>query len=273
VTISWPFDPTVYAGLVGLLLGYGWLARERLDRDRRPLLFLLGVGVLWLALESPIDTIGETYLGSVHMIQHVMLGMVAPPLLLLGLSPEMAKVLLARVPGLRWATRPVVAQVLAGSIWIVWHLPPLYDLTTSNLQVHVFEHVLFIGTGLLLFWPAIEGTASTLPERMSDGWRMLYLGLATIPQDGVSLALQFSRTVFYAQYRSVPAIAAGYTPVVDQTVSGVVMMLGANFVMGAILLVVFFRWLRREEQRQQIEDAEPEQQREMEAWLARAGRH
>src|ERR1700716_3389956 len=110
MTITWPFDPTVYAGLVGLLLGYGWLARERLDRDRRPLLFLLGVATLWVALESPIDTVGEQYLGSVHMIQHVMLGMIAPPLLLLGLSPRMARLLLARVPGLRWATRPVAAQ-------------------------------------------------------------------------------------------------------------------------------------------------------------------
>jgi cytochrome c oxidase assembly factor CtaG len=270
--MTWPFDPTVYAGLVGMLLGYGWLARERLDRDRRPLLFLAGVAILWLALESPIDTIGEQYLGSVHMIQHVMLGMAAPPLLLLGLSPRMARLLLDRVPGLRWATRPVVAQVLAGSMWIAWHLPWLYDLTTSNLQVHVFEHLLFIASGLLLFWPAIEATASTLPEPMSDGWRMLYLALATIPQDGVALALQFSSTVFYAQYRTIPHLAPGYTPVVDQTVSGVVMMLGANFVMGAILLAVFFRWLGREERRQRREDAEPEQQSDMAAWLARVGR-
>lgn len=270
--ITWPFDPTVYAGLVGLLLGYGWLARERLDHDSRALFFLGGVGVLWIALESPIDTIGETYLGSVHMIQHMLLGMIAPPLLLLGLSPEMARVLVRGVPGLAWITRPVRAQVIAALVWIVWHLPWMYDLTTSNLQVHVTEHVLFILAGVVLFWPVMEGTGSTLPGgMMSDPWRMIYLGVATLPQDAVAIPLQFSNVVFYSQYASIPYVGPGYTSVVDQTVAGAIMMITANFVMAALLLTIFFRWLHRDEARQKQLDRESaaEDDANLQAWLRR----
>lgn len=273
MTLTWPFDPTVYAGLVGLLFGYAWLARGRLDHDRRPLLFLAGVGALWVALETPIDTIGELYLGSVHMLQHVILGLVAPPLLLLGLSPRMAEILARAIPGLRRLGRPVPAQVIAAAAWIGWHLPPLYDLTTANLQVHVLEHLVFIAAGVLLFWPILDSTAATLPGQLGDGWKMVYLGIATIPQDAVAIVLQFSSTVFYSQYRTIPIAAPGYTAVVDQTVAGAIMMIGANAVFGAVLLTVFFRWLRRDELRQQREDAEEEDQN-WDYWTGDgAGRH
>ncbi|MGH7869252.1 MAG: cytochrome c oxidase assembly protein [Candidatus Dormibacteraceae bacterium] len=258
MSVTWPFEPSVYIGLAGLMLGYGWLARDRLDNDRRPLWFLVGLVVLWLALETPIDTIGEEYLGSVHMIQHVLLGIVAPPLLLLGLSPAMATLLFKYVPGLSQLTRPLLAQLLAAAAWILWHLPPLYNLTTSHLQIHIGEHLMFIGVGLLLFWPVIENTAQTLAHPLSEGWKILYLGFATLPQDGVALPLQFGRSVFYAQYQSVPSLAPGYSPLIDQTLAGVFMMLGPNLVIGTILITLFFRWLRRSEQRQlELDECQP----------------
>src|SRR5215467_218502 len=124
--LSWPLDVSVYAGLLALWFGHAWLARGRnLPRINR-LAFGLGLLSLWLALETPIDTISDRYLDSVHMLQHVLLGVVAPPLLLLGLNREMAGVLV-RVPGVRAVTEPVPAQVVSALVMIVWHLPPLYD--------------------------------------------------------------------------------------------------------------------------------------------------
>src|SRR3981081_3165188 len=107
--MRWPFDPTVYAGLLALFFGHAWLARDR-DLPRvSSLYFGLGLVSLWLALETPIDVVSDHYLDSVHMFQHVLLGVVAPPLLLLGLNREMAGVLV-RVPGVRLVTRPAAAH-------------------------------------------------------------------------------------------------------------------------------------------------------------------
>src|SRR5262252_10114989 len=124
--MAWPFDPTVYAGLLALFFGHAWLARDRNLPRVGSLYFGLGLLSIWLALETPIDVIADDYLDSVHMLQHVLLGVVAPPLLLLGLNREMAGVLVARVPGLRAVTEPVAAQVLSAVVMIGWHVPALY---------------------------------------------------------------------------------------------------------------------------------------------------
>ena len=108
--MSWPFDPTVYLGLVALYFGHAWLARGVEDVQRRhSLYFGIGLLTIWVALETPIDTIADHYLDSVHMLQHVLLGFVAPPLMLLGLSPGMVA-RLVRIPGVRAITQPVPAQ-------------------------------------------------------------------------------------------------------------------------------------------------------------------
>src|SRR5437879_12504902 len=118
--MGWPFDPTVYLGLVVLYLCHAWLARDAPDfRRTHSLYFGLGLVTLWVALETPIDTISDHYLDSVHMLQHVLLGFVAPPLMLLGLSPDMARVL-SRFPFVSAITEPVAAQVLAAAVMIAW---------------------------------------------------------------------------------------------------------------------------------------------------------
>src|SRR4030081_786287 len=99
--MGWPLDPTVYLGLVVLYLGHAWLARATADFERKhSLYFGLGLLTIGVALEPPIDTIADHYLDTVHMLQHVLLGFVAPPLMLLGLSPRMAG-WLARIPFVR----------------------------------------------------------------------------------------------------------------------------------------------------------------------------
>src|SRR6267143_6806466 len=119
--MSWPFDPTVYAGLLALYLGHAWLARGSDEfRRRHSIYFGLGLITIWVALETPIDTIADHHLDSVHMLQHVLLGFVAPPLMLLGLSPGMAG-RLVRLPTVRALTEPVPAQLIAGTVMIVWH--------------------------------------------------------------------------------------------------------------------------------------------------------
>jgi len=244
--VSWPFDPTVYGGLVALGLGYAWLASSVTDKRRRHLVcFGLGLIMLWVALETPIDTISDEYLDSVHMFQHVLLGFVAPPLMLLGLSPGMVGQVL-RVPGLRATTEPVPAQVAAGLVMVVWHIPPIYDATLYSEGLHVLEHLTFIAGGLLLYWPMLDATSARASWRMSPGAKLLYMLVATIPQDGVALALIFSRVPFYEYYTHVPRLVAGLTPLIDQTLAGAVLMVLGKAAMGIAALAVFFRWFGEE---------------------------
>ena len=244
--VTWPFDITVYAGLVFLYFGHAWLARGAPDAGRRhTIYFLAGLATLWLALETPIDTISDHYLDSIHMLQHVLLGFVAPPLMLLGLSPAMVA-RLVRIPGVRMLTEPVPAQVAAAVVMVAWHLPPLYDATLYNEWLHVFEHVTFIGAGLVLFWPMLEATSAYARWQMSSGARLVYMLLATLPQDGVALALIFSRVPFYEYYTHAPRLIGGFTALIDQTIAGAVLMIFGKVTMAIAALVVFFRWFGAE---------------------------
>jgi putative membrane protein len=243
--MAWPFDPSVYAGLLTLFFGHAWLARDRDLPRSGSLLFGLGLLSIWLALETPIDVLSDHYLDSVHMLQHVLLGVVAPPLLLLGLNRDMAGVLV-RVPGVRLVTEPVAAQVLSGLVMIGWHLPPLYDATLYSEPLHVVEHVSFIAGGALFWWPVIGATRAWCRWRLSPLAQLLYLFIGTFPQDAVALALQFSRTPFYEFYAHAPRLVPGLDPVTDQTTAGGILMLfgKSSYFIGAV--VVFLRWFNAE---------------------------
>lgn len=244
--ITWPFDPTVYIGLLALFFGQAWLSRSVDDAERKHTLYMLaGVLTLWVALESPIDTISDGYLDSVHMLQHVLLGFVAPPLLLLGLSHDMAA-RLAAAPLVRAITEPVAAQVIAGVVMVAWHIPALYDATLRSETLHIFEHVTFIAAGLVLFWPVLRDTSRFSRWQMSPGAKLLYLLVATIPQDGVALALLFSRDPFYSYYTHVARLVPGLTVVIDQTLAGAVLMVLGKATMTVSGLAIFFQWFGAE---------------------------
>jgi putative membrane protein len=249
--MGWPLDPTVYAGLVLLYLGHAWLARGVGDFQRRhSLYFGLGLLTIWVALETPIDTIADHYLDSVHMLQHVLLGFVAPPLMLLGLSPGMVA-RLVRLPAVRALTEPIPAQIIAGAVMIVWHLPALYDATLYSEPVHVVEHLTFIAAGLLLYWPMLQATSAHARWQMSPGAKLLYMLLATLPQDAVALALIFSRVTFYEYYTHAPRLVASLTSVIDQTVAGAVLMIFGKATIAIAAIAVFIRWFSSEHEADQ----------------------
>ena len=243
--MSWPVDWTVYAGLLALFFGHAWLARDRGLPRIRSLYFGLGLVCVWAALETPIDTLSDHYLNSVHMLQHVLLGVIAPPLLLLGLNREMAAVV-ARVPGVRAVTEPVPAQVIAGAVMLMWHLPALYEAALYREELHIVEHLTFIGGGVVFWWPIMDATSAHSRWRLSAWGKLLYILVGTFPQDAVALVLQFSRTPFYEFYTRVPRIVRGLDPVTDQTAAGAILMgFGkVSYLVGAA--VIFVRWFNAE---------------------------
>ena len=240
--MSWPFDPTVYVGLVALFFGHAWLARRVEDAEtKHTLYFGLGLLTLWVALETPIDVISDHYLDSVHMLQHVLLGFVAPPLMLLGLSPDMAGVL-SRFPFVRAITEPIAAQVVAAAVMIAWHVPALYDATLRSESLHVVEHLTFIGAGLVLYWPVLQATSAHARWRLDPPIMLLYMLVATLPQDAIALVLLFSRQPFYEFYAHVPRLVPSLTPIIDQTIAGAVLMVLGKATFLITGLAVFFRW-------------------------------
>jgi cytochrome c oxidase assembly factor CtaG len=250
--LSWPLDPTVYVGLVGLYFGHAWLARGVDDaKPRHSFYFGLGLVTIWVALETPIDTIADHYLDSVHMFQHVLLGFVAPPLMLLGLSPRMVA-RLVRVPGVRAITEPIPAQLIAGVVMIAWHVPVLYDATLASEPLHIAEHMTFIAAGVLLYWPVLQATSAHARWQMWPGIKLLYLLVATLPQDAVALALIFSRVPFYEYYTHAPRLIASLDPLTDQTVAGAVLMTLGKLTMGICALAVLVRWFGAEHRADEV---------------------
>jgi putative membrane protein len=246
-------DITVYAGLVVLFLGHAWLAGQVTDAQRKHTLYFgLGLVVLWFALETPIDTISDYYLDSVHMVQHILLGFVAPPLMLLGLSPQMVG-RIVRMPGVRAITEPVPAQLIAGLVMIGWHIPPLYDATLYSGGLHVVEHVTFIAAGVVLYWPMLAATSAHARWQMSPGAKLLYMLVATLPQDGVALALIFSRVPFYEYYTHAPRLVASLTPLIDQTVAGAVLMVLGKATMAVAAIAVFVKWFGSEQRADRVD--------------------
>jgi putative membrane protein len=244
--LEFPLDPSVYLGLVGLLLAYAWMSRG-LELPRiRALYFGLGVAVIWLALETPLDTLGDEYLQAAHMVQHMLLVAFAPPLLLLGLSPEMAG-RLVRIPGLRALTEWLPAQAIYAAVIILWHIPPVYDAALENDLLHIVEHLSFLAAGVLFWWPLILSTSAHARRPLSDPERLLYLFVGSLPMMAVALSLQFSRTLFYQAYVDAPRVLAGITPVLDQNIAGALMMLMDMSVLAVDGLVALYRWFAREQ--------------------------
>jgi putative membrane protein len=242
VTIGWPLDPSVDLGVVALSAGYAWLASRCGTRWLNAAYFGCGLVVVWLALETPLDTLADRYLMSAHMFQHMLLIVVAPPLLLLGLSPAMAATLL-RIPGLRPLTAPVPALVLYAACMIGWHLPPLYMLGLQNQAAHIVEHLTFLAAGTLFWWPLIRATGSQATRRLEVPQMVLYLLAGMVPMMAVALPLQFSRQLFYPAYAGAPRLVPGISPIVDQTIAGAVMMLMEMAATGFEAVIVIGRWL------------------------------
>jgi putative membrane protein len=120
--------------------------------------FALGVALMFLSLVSPLD-VGADRLLSLHMLQHVFLTTIGPPLVLLGLPDALLRPIFSN-PSVFKAAKVLFHPVTTGTIFIVnmwlWHIPPVYDLAVSNLWVHVVMHFAFMGTGLLFWWPVVQ---------------------------------------------------------------------------------------------------------------------
>lgn len=220
--------------------------------------FLLGLSILWLAIGSPMDGFADALL-SVHMIEHLLLMSFVPPLLLLGYPtvpllrglPRVVTVYLIG-PLLRWPalralgrflTTPKVAWLAMNLAFLLWHVPRAYDFALEHERWHDFEHICFLGTSILFWWPLIR----PWPENSrSMGWHLLpYLVGADVVNTAISAMLAFCGRPVYTYYAAQPNIF-GVSLLSDQVLGAVIMWIIGSLVFLVPAVVITVRLLQRD---------------------------
>ena len=217
--------------------------------------FFSGILVAFFALNGPIHDLSDTYLFSVHMVQHLMLTQLMPPLLLLGLPAFALRPLTSpawvQAAG-RVLSRPPVAFAIYSLTFSAWHLQPAYDLMMRNHNMHIVTHLMFMVTAVILWWPVV----SPLPEfpRLSPAGAMGYLFLASLPMMFVAALITLADGVLYPWYTAAPRVW-GLSPLSDQKIGGLIMWIPGGMFYWLVMSVIYFRWAAREGQEDRAEEA------------------
>lgn len=243
--------PDVWLLIAILVIGYAWAVRRRRPAgvapvSRREMLwFGLGIAALWGFSDWPVHELSEDWLFSVHMTQHTVFSLVAPPLLLLG-TPRWMLSRLARpvLPLLRRLARPIPATLAFNAVVVFTHWPVWVNLSVRNEGVHFVSHVVLFGTAVVMWIPAL----SRIPElpTLAPPLRMLYLFVQSIVPTVPASFLAFAERPLYQAYVEAPR-AFGVTAVEDQQIAGAVMKIGGAALIWGVIIVVFFRWYAQTE--------------------------
>jgi len=253
---GWHTPPSVAIGLLVLGATHLWATgpgRERLGlRESRSRLaarrawWLAGLATLFLALTGPLHDLADYFSFAGHMVQHLLITLVAPPLLILGVPRGAVELALGVEPVRRGASvlvRPLVAGAIFSVVLVIWHLPELYDLTLQRHAVHIAEHLLFIVTAVIMWWPVLSPYA---PHRASPGIQMIYLFLLGLPMKAVGAVIALSDSLLYPFYAEAPRIWSFLTPALDQELGGLIMWVPGGFSFWIATTVIFFRWYAEE---------------------------
>ncbi len=258
---SWPFDPWLVGAFLCSASVYlrGWLVLQRRDPERwhlgRLAAFLGGLAALFLALASPIEPFAALLL-QVHMLQHVLLMMAAPPLFWLGAPlfpllrglPRPVRVYWVApfvfAPPLRRLcgrlTHPLTALPLFLAAAWLWHVPPLYDLALRSNGWHYVQHLCFLGTALLFWYPVVRPYPAR--PRWSSWLLFPVLIVADVSNTALAALLTFSERVLYPYYLTVPRVG-GFSPLEDQSAAGVLMWVPGSVVFLLPLFGISLRML------------------------------
>lgn len=245
---DWTWRPYVGAWILVALVvaGYGWLRRRhpagpgRDAGSTRTASFAAAVACLWLALDWPVGALAG-YLASAHMVQFLLVGLIAPPLFLHAVPAGAWEAWAADGPGrlARFLTHPLVALVIFNGVVVLTHWPVVVDGLMGSQAGSFVIDMAWIGAGTAFWWPVV----APLPERPGFGYlpKIGYLIAATITTAAPFLFLTFSELPVYATYELAPPIE-GISKGADQQAAGLLMKLGGAVVLWVGIAVLFHRW-------------------------------
>jgi putative membrane protein len=227
--------------------------------------FALGVATMWLAADWPIHDLAERSMYSIHMVQHLMLTMVAAPLLLLGTPSWLARSLL-RPPSpvfrvVRVLSRFFPALLVFNVVLVFTHWPLMVDISLHSGLNHFLLHVLLFGSALVVWMPVL----SPLPEipRLPAPLRAVFLFLQSIVPTVPASFLTLGSSPLYRFYEG-KAHLWGLSTLEDQQVAGLIMKLGGGMLLWGLIAVIFFRWAGDEDRH----DSPPRLRRELDHELS-----
>jgi putative membrane protein len=215
----WRWDPAweelLLVGLASVAYARAY-RREPVSRAR-VVCFAAGMGLVVLAVTTPLATLATHYLLVAHLFQNVVLAEWAPALAVLGLGPAVAAQI-ARPRPVRILTQPLVSLPLWVANYGLWHVPVVYEAALRHTQLLVLEHVVYFAVGVLFWWPVFQ----PVPRHVSSGAKAAYLFAAFVLASPLGLLFALLPDPIYGFYEDAPRIW-GLDPLEDQQLGGVLM--------------------------------------------------
>ncbi len=245
LTSAWHLKPEVIVGCVGLVVLYMLWVRPL---TWRVIPWVSGLLILALSLISPLDTLAHDYLFSAHMVQHLLMTVVVPPLLLAGTPLSVLRSVMSWGP-LGKLGNPLIAWLLANGVLWAWHAPPLYGAALEGDRVHMVQHAMFLATATLFWWPVV---APSSRRPTPEPWAvMTYIFATMIAGSVLGILLAFAPADLYLHYLN-PNDHHGLLRLVredwgmsrgeDQQLGGVLMWIPGGLVYGVAIIATLVRW-------------------------------
>jgi len=271
---DWRIEIITVLALAGTIYTRGWWRLRKKTAARqgrspwqagarwRPFLYVGGILILGLALMSPIDVMGSQ-LFFMHMIQHILLVAVVPPMLWLanplpfmmwGL-PDRARTRFGKLLGRRGSLRLGLKKFAGpGTVWMAfvilylgWHDSTLYNVALENEFVHDLEHLSFFGSAMLYWWH-ILGAGPVVHKSLSAVGRFIFLLMAIPPNMIAGIAIAFSQSPIYPHYEAMPRLW-NISVMTDQRLAGIIMWVPGSMMYIIFALILVARWLKQEEEK------------------------
>ncbi len=243
------FHPEVWLLIIGLIVAFVYTVRVlgpkvapegKIISRRQITTFTVMILLLWLASDWPMHDLAEEYLYSVHMVQHMVISYIVPPLALLATPEWLFRLLIGQgrtYKVVRFLTRPVVGVLVYNVTLMITHIPQIVNRSAAGGPLHYSLHVLIVTTSLM-FWVPVCGPIREW--RMADGAKMIYLfGTSLIPTIPAGW-LTFAEGAVYKHYDTIVRVG-GISVLSDQQAAGGIMKLGGSIFMWSIIIFIFFK--------------------------------
>ncbi|CAG0932301.1 hypothetical protein TFLX_02527 [Thermoflexales bacterium] len=255
--LTWNFAPSILMMLISQAVLYGYLIyTARRDahwgsavRASQVSYFALGLLLIFVALVTPLDSLSNEALFSAHMVQHILLMLLASACLLLG-TPGYWIRYLYNLPVVKRLlpifTHPLVTLLFFNAVMWLWHVPALYEGALRDPNLHILEHMMFLVAGVLMWLPVTHAVPPARP--LSYPARMAYLFACMVSSSILGAIFTFAPTIAFPFYGAA-SLAFGLSPMTDQQLAGLIMWVPGSGIFFVAILASFAAWLNAEDRK------------------------